>query len=532
MQIIIPMSGFGERFRKVGYSVPKPLIEVDGKTIIEHIVEMFPGQDKIIFICNKDHLDEKKYRMNKILKNIAPKSKVIGIDPHKLGPIHAVLQVLDEIDLEEPTIVNYADFTCDWDFLDFCNTIQKSQCDGAIPCYRGFHPHTLWSNYYAYVPEIKMRAIDIQEKQPFTDSPREEFASSGTYYFKNAILMQKYFERCVQDGLTVGGEYYVSMAYKPMIDDGLNIQVYELNHFMQWGTPSDLKEYQYWSNIFHSILEEQKPPKQKGSTLLPMVGLGKRFSDDKYQLPKPLIEVSGKPMALQALMDLPSSERQRFVLRDDMKGIDKLKNTIKKNSSFAEFAVLDHMTDGQASTCVEGSKNLPDNEPVTIAACDNGMIYNPDFFESIMNTENIDVIVWAARGYPGAIRNPEMYGWINSNESGVIQSVSVKKKLSNPTKDLIIVGAFTFKKLSNFTKSVEIMKSRNGLVNGEYYVDTAINDAISMGLKCVVFEIDYYICWGTPNDLKTFEYWQSCFHHWKGHPYSLDKDINVPQSSS
>ena len=52
--------------------------------------------------------------------------------------------------------------------------------------------------------------------------------------------MQQYFERCVAEGLTVGDEYYVSMAYKPMIQDGLNIQVYELEHFMQWGTPSDL----------------------------------------------------------------------------------------------------------------------------------------------------------------------------------------------------------------------------------------------------------------------------------------------------
>ena len=44
MQIVIPMSGFGERFRSVGYKVPKPLIEVDGKTIIEHIIDMFPGE--------------------------------------------------------------------------------------------------------------------------------------------------------------------------------------------------------------------------------------------------------------------------------------------------------------------------------------------------------------------------------------------------------------------------------------------------------------------------------------------------------
>ena len=53
MQIIIPMSGFGERFRKVGYKLPKPLIMVDEKPIIQHVVEMFSDEDDFIFICNK-----------------------------------------------------------------------------------------------------------------------------------------------------------------------------------------------------------------------------------------------------------------------------------------------------------------------------------------------------------------------------------------------------------------------------------------------------------------------------------------------
>ncbi|SVE52845.1 uncharacterized protein METZ01_LOCUS505699, partial [marine metagenome] len=52
MQIVIPMSGFGERFRRAGYSVPKPLIEVDGKPIIQYVIEMFPGEENFIFICN------------------------------------------------------------------------------------------------------------------------------------------------------------------------------------------------------------------------------------------------------------------------------------------------------------------------------------------------------------------------------------------------------------------------------------------------------------------------------------------------
>ena len=58
MQIVIPMSGFGERFRKAGYDIPKPLIELEGKPIIAHVIDMFPGETDFTFICNQEHLDD------------------------------------------------------------------------------------------------------------------------------------------------------------------------------------------------------------------------------------------------------------------------------------------------------------------------------------------------------------------------------------------------------------------------------------------------------------------------------------------
>ena len=525
MQIIIPMSGFGERFRNAGYSVPKPLIEVDGKTIIQHVVEMFPGENDITFICNRDHLENDQYRMRQILRRIAPFSKIISIEPHKLGPVHAVLQSVDYLDISKPTIINYADFTCDWDYKDFCNKVKSMDCEGAIPCYRGFHPHTLWSNYYAYVPEKNRLAIDIQEKKPFTKNPTKEFASSGTYYFKTAELMNFYFKKCVDDDLTVGGEYYASMAYKPMIEDGLNIHVYELNHFMQWGTPADLEDYVYWSSTFKAMLNNSNPPSIKGALMMPMVGKGSRFENEGYDTPKPLINVSNKPMAVQALLNLPRTDIQKFIFRENMDGLDELKREFIHSSSNPKFTELNYMTDGQASTCEAGSNDLILSEPITIAACDNGMIYDSKILKSLIDS-TADVIVWAARGYPGAIRFPNMYGWIDAEENGKINSASVKKPLSNPSLDPIVVGTFTFRRLNDFLKCVEKMKDRNGKVNGEYYVDTTINDAIALGLRCIIFEIDHYICWGTPNDLKTFEYWQSCFDGWNYHPYKINRDQN------
>jgi dTDP-glucose pyrophosphorylase len=238
-------------------------------------------------------------------------------------------------------------------------------------------------------------------------------------------------------------------------------------------------------------------------------------------------------MAVQAVNDLPSTDIQKFVLREDMDSLEQLMRKLSDISSNPSFEIINAVTDGQATTCVLGLRGLDPNQPVTIAACDNGMIYDSDKFNNLMMDDGIDVIVWGARSYPGAIRSPEMYGWIDTDKNtNKINHISVKKPLGNPANDPIVVGAFTFKKLSCFIDAVKRMKSRKAKINGEYYVDMAINDVIAMGKNSTMFEIDYYICWGTPNDLKTFEYWQSCFHKWHSHPYRLNLDHNISKKSA
>ena len=72
MNIIIPMSGIGKRFLEAGYTDPKPLISVEGKPIIQHVVERFDTEnDTFIFVCNAPHLAETPMRsvLERIVKN-------------------------------------------------------------------------------------------------------------------------------------------------------------------------------------------------------------------------------------------------------------------------------------------------------------------------------------------------------------------------------------------------------------------------------------------------------------------------------
>ena len=527
MQLVIPMSGFGERFRREGYKVPKPLIEIEGKPIISHVVDIFPKIEKVIFICNKEHINSKEFTLRNTLKKLAPKSKIVEIDPHKKGPIYAVLQSIAYIDKNLPTIVNYCDFNCIWNFEAFKNYLAKKDPDGCVISYTGFHPHMLGNTNYAYLKVKGERVDDIQEKKPFTKEPMKELASSGTYYFKSGQIMENYFKEVIKRDLNVKGEYYVSLAYKPMIEDGLKIGYFLLEHFMQWGTPSDFEEYKWFSSLFS--LKNNKLINNniiKGSLMIPAAGKGSRFKEKGFKSPKPLIKVSDKAMIIQAIDDMPKFERLKVVLRKNLPNLDEIIFSLKNQYSDIKYNILEDETSGQATTCLNSIDKEDIEKPLTISACDNGVIYKFQEFYDLYEDKNFDIIVWGCKNYPGAIKNPHMYGWIDEKHN-VIKSVSVKKPLKNPKQDSVIIGTFTFKKAKFFVEAAEDMINKNQKVNGEFFVDSCINNAIALGYKVALFNVDYFLCWGTPQDLRTYNYWQDCFEKSNHHNYkkSLDPDF-------
>ena len=188
-------------------------------------------------------------------------------------------------------MVNYCDFTCYWDWQNFKKFVSDSNCIGSIPAYKGFHPHSLGNTNYAYLKEQNGLVSDIQEKQPYTNNRMDEFASSGTYYFASGEIMIDAFRSVIEQDLNVNGEYYVSLAYKILLANDNLVTVYPLQHFMQWGTPDDVDEYNSWSAIFSRLMTPSRIiAERKGSCIIPMAGLGQRFVNEGYSLTKPLIE--------------------------------------------------------------------------------------------------------------------------------------------------------------------------------------------------------------------------------------------------
>jgi len=515
-QLIIPMSGIGKRFIDAGYDVPKPLIEVDGIPIIEHVVNLFDRPDDVIFICNEVHLIDTN--MIEILKRISPNCKIYPVpNANRRGPVDAVTQIFDKIDDDKEIIFSYCDYGTEWDYKKFLKETRENNSDGAIPCYTGFHPHMLGNDNYAFVKCDGNRALDIQEKKPFTNDKMSERASNGTYYFKNGKIVKKYFKELIDKNININGEYYISLVYKLLINDNKLVTTFLIDKMLQWGTPYDLENYNTWLDYFISVKNEQPKIENPANTtlILPMAGKGSRFNEDGYELPKPMLDVMGKPMIIQAVNCLPKSEKSIFICLDEhikKFSIDTILIDTYKNTNIVS---IKETTEGQACTCDIGIKthNVNLENPIMISACDNGVYYDTKEYLKLIEDDSIDVIVWSFRNNQASKVNPNAYAWLDVDDEGIIKHVSCKNFIyDNPLTTHAIIGTMFFRKGKYFIDGFNANLMENVRTNGEFYVDDVLNQNIKAGLKVKVFEVKHYICWGTPNDYKTYNYWNEHFN--------------------
>lgn len=521
MKIVVPMSGEGRRFVEAGFTTPKPFIEVDGKSMVEHVAALFSGEDRLLFIYNVDHSSASKKLRSKFpsCEMVASKTVVEG----KKGPVVAVLQAVDRIDDEEEVIISYCDYGTEWDYHAFLDHARRNQLDGVIAAYRGFHPHMLGKDNYAFLLlDDDGHVARVQEKKPFTNNRMQEYASNGTYYFRKGSILKQYFSLLIERDIQVGGEYYVSMVYNLMVEDGLRVGVFEIQKMLQWGTPQDMENYNRWSLFFrefHPKLVSKKDgdDDHHGVVLiLPMAGKGSRFVMDGFTDPKPALEVDGLPMVVRAVEQLPATDRKIFLcLRSnpDMSGV------LHNHFDGCQVLYVEQVTEGQACSCefaiANASPPIQDDEPVLIAPCDNGMVYDHDMYRNMMRDDQTDVIVWTFSNEMTSKNNPEMYAWVDADNDGHIRHVSVKKPLEGKESKYAMTGTVLFKKAKYFRDSMREMYEQDIRVNGEYYVDSMINLMVRKNLQCRILNVDYYLCWGTPNDYKTYQYWAEYFAKFK-----------------
>lgn len=520
------MSGIGKRFIDGGYAVPKPLIEIDGKPIIQHVVNLFPGETKFTFICNQIHLETTN--MREVLLNAAPAGEIVSIDLHTLGPVYTVSKIMDCIDDDEEVIVNYCDFSTYWDYEIFLSHTRDRDADGVVVCYKGFHPHMLGKTKYATLREEKQWMLEIKEKGSFTNDRMNEYISNGTYYFKKGSYVKKYFEKLMTDKISLNGEYYVSLIYNLLVDDGLKVSIYDIEHMLQWGEPYDFASYRYYSEYFNKIIitKEQWNPRTNSLTLVNLDNNNNLFSDEDYSLAKPLLDVCGIPMAIQAHNQLPCSEQLLYITSDNI-----VKSTLDSKLNSKNTAVISSAINNNLSeTYTSALANVNDEAELLISSCDNGVLWDQNKYQSLLNDESVDVIVWVAKEHPSIISQPSSFSWIKHNENKVVDVFFNDSIYEEAALEYASIGVFTFKNVSLFKLAIKKLTGKN--IEDKHYLSNIINILIELGKNVHVFEVDAVSFWDTPADYETFNYWQSYFHKYKDHSYTLNNDAYVDKETA
>ena len=246
--------------------------------------------------------------------------------------------------------------------------------------------------------------------------------------------------------------------------------------------------------------------------LIPMAGAGQRFVDAGYRMPKPLIDVGGRPMIVHAARSLPEPDLWIFVCRAEHVAEGGIDRTLHELFWPAIVITVDHLTEGQASTCLLARGELRPDDLLTIGACDNAMTWDrAAYAQSFLNGKD-DFLVWSFRHHPAVLQDPRMYGWVRTGPDGGVTGVSVKVPISEiPMNDHAVIGAFTFRRAGLFLDACDDMIRANSRIKNEFYVDNSINFALARGARGRPFEVNRYICWGTPRDLEIYNYWRGYF---------------------
>ncbi len=232
MNILIPMAGEGSRFKKAGYTFPKPLIDVDGKPMIQRVIENLDFDANYIFLVRKDHLE--KYNISELLEfTTNGKCEIVVVDELTEGAACTALLAKKFINNEKELLIANSDQIIEYSKYNF-NTLRRySQFDSMVFTFNAVHPK--WS-----FVKVNSRGIatEVAEKKPISN-----IATCGIYYYRRGSDFVKYAERMIQKNLRVNNEFYICPVYNELIQDEKTLVPYFVDKMHGLGTPEDLKAY-------------------------------------------------------------------------------------------------------------------------------------------------------------------------------------------------------------------------------------------------------------------------------------------------
>ncbi len=233
--------------------------------------------------------------------------------------------------------------------------------------------------------------------------------------------------------------------------------------------------------------------------VIPMAGLGSRFSDAGYELPKPFIDVNGKPM-ISRVMDNLMHQDAHFFLLANAQHLQRFPEMVAEisRSHPVTFIPVSRVTEGTACTVLYARKVLNLDQPVVVANSD--QIVDIDFNDFIKDAGLRD-LDGSIMTFVDQERNPK---WSFAELSAEKLVMRVREK--EPISEFATVGIYHFKRASDLLDGIIQMIIENDRTNNEFYICPVYNYLIGDGMKVGIFNIEPSQMHGigTPVDLNSY----------------------------
>lgn len=231
MNVLIPMAGAGSRFEQAGYTFPKPLIDVNGKPMIQRVVENINIDATHIFIVQKSHYE--KYSLQHTLNLISPGCKIVQVEGVTEGAACTTLLAKEYINNNNPLVLANSDQYVDWDSSQYMYSCMTDDIDGSILTFNSTHPK--WS--YAKTNDQGF-VTEVAEKKPISEN-----ATVGIYFWKKGKDYVECAKSMIEKNIRVNNEFYVCPVYNEAILKHAKIKTFHIEKMWGLGTPEDLDTF-------------------------------------------------------------------------------------------------------------------------------------------------------------------------------------------------------------------------------------------------------------------------------------------------
>ena len=233
MKVLIPMAGEGSRFINEGYTFPKPLIDVDGKPMIQRVVENLDFECEYIFLVRKGHLQEYdglKETLNRITNN---RTQIVVVDGLTEGAACTALLAKRFINTDDDLLIANSDQIIEYEPQNFNLMRSLTSVDAIVWTFNDVHPK--WSFVKT---NSRGFCTEVAEKVPISN-----IATCGIYWYRKGSDFVKSAEQMIEKDIRVKNEFYIAPVYNELIQSGKTLVPFFVNKMHGIGTPEDLNTY-------------------------------------------------------------------------------------------------------------------------------------------------------------------------------------------------------------------------------------------------------------------------------------------------